>query len=122
MGNRLSGPFPKVLTRITTLRNLYVVVTLSHLFWFMNCIRAFIKLIINLSSYVCVMILVFRIDFFVYECVDHLKLCRSLEGNQFSGPIPPDIGKLVHLEKLLVFCSLSFILNLFFVAIYIYGH
>jgi Leucine-rich repeat (LRR) protein len=24
----------------------------------------------------------------------------SLEGNQFSGPIPPDIGQLVHLEKL----------------------
>ncbi|XP_023645212.1 probable LRR receptor-like serine/threonine-protein kinase At1g07650 isoform X2 [Capsella rubella] len=30
----------------------------------------------------------------------HLKLRRSLEGNQFSGPIPPEIAKLTHLEKL----------------------
>lgn len=27
-------------------------------------------------------------------------ICRSIEGNQFSGPIPREIGKLINLQKL----------------------
>lgn len=48
MGNRLSGPFPMVLTRITTLTNL------------------------------------------------------SIEGNDFHGIIPPEIGQLTQMEKLII--------------------
>ncbi|KAJ0052336.1 hypothetical protein Pint_02620 [Pistacia integerrima] len=29
-----------------------------------------------------------------------LSACRSIEGNLFSGRIPPEIGKLVNLQKL----------------------
>lgn len=48
MANRLSGPFPMVLTKITTLTNL------------------------------------------------------SIEGNEFYGPIPPEIGYLIRMEKLIL--------------------
>jgi hypothetical protein len=27
-------------------------------------------------------------------------ICRSIEGNEFYGPIPPEIGYLIRMEKL----------------------
>ncbi|KAK6287115.1 hypothetical protein POUND7_013294 [Theobroma cacao] len=60
MGNRLSGPFPKVFTYITSLRNLYAQILIFY------------------------------------------RSIMSIEGNNFSGPIPPDIGKLINLQKLIL--------------------
>ncbi|EOX92924.1 Leucine-rich repeat transmembrane protein kinase [Theobroma cacao] len=79
MGSRLSGPFPKVFTYITSLRNLLDTST---------SLNDLMKNNFN----------------FLYSKLTTITfhLSRSIEGNNFSGPIPPDVGKLINLQKLIL--------------------
>lgn len=55
MGNRLSGPFPKVLTRLTLLKNLYVLVTYPQTFsrlCFQSIALWFLKLFMYLNVFI----------------------------------------------------------------------
>ncbi|XP_014504486.1 probable LRR receptor-like serine/threonine-protein kinase At1g07650 [Vigna radiata var. radiata] len=70
MGNKLSGPFPKVLTNITTLRNLSIE---GNLFW--GHIPTEIEKLVNLEKLI-------------------------LSSNGFTGALPPSLSKLTKLIDL----------------------
>ncbi|KAM6549845.1 hypothetical protein CsatB_021521 [Cannabis sativa] len=94
MGNRLSGPFPKVLTNITTLLNLSIEGNL-----FSGSIPPEIgklvhlqKLVISSNGFTGVL----PVELAKLINLTDLRIC----DNNFSGRIPDFIGKLTKIEKL----------------------
>nr|XP_011467565.1 PREDICTED: probable LRR receptor-like serine/threonine-protein kinase At1g07650 isoform X2 [Fragaria vesca subsp. vesca] len=96
MGNRLSGPFPKVLTSITTLRNLSIEGNL-----FSGPIPSEIGKLVKLEK------LILSSNLFTGELPQALaKLINLLDmritDNNFSGKIPEFIGNWTKISKLLI--------------------
>ncbi|KAH9794188.1 putative LRR receptor-like serine/threonine-protein kinase [Citrus sinensis] len=94
MGNRLSGPFPKVLTNITTLKNLSIEGNL-----FTGSIPPDIRKLINLQK------LILSSNSFTGELPAELTKLTNLNDlrisdNNFSGKIPEFIGKWKKIQKL----------------------
>ncbi|XP_062008977.1 probable LRR receptor-like serine/threonine-protein kinase At1g07650 [Rosa rugosa] len=96
MGNRLSGPFPKVLTNITTLRNLSIEGNL-----FSGPIPLEIGKLVKLEK------LILSSNLFTGELPQALaKLTNLLDmritDNNFSGKIPDFIGNWTQISKLVI--------------------
>ncbi|KAL9454043.1 hypothetical protein AB3S75_009613 [Citrus x aurantiifolia] len=94
MGNRLSGPFPKVLTNITTLKNLSIEGNL-----FTGSIPPDIRKLINLQK------LILSSNSFTGKLPAELTKLTNLNDlrisdNNFSGKIPEFIGKWKKIQKL----------------------
>ncbi|KAI9114726.1 hypothetical protein K1719_014424 [Acacia pycnantha] len=102
MGNKLSGPFPKVLTNITTLRNLSIEGNL-----FSGPIPPEIGNLVHLTK------IILSSNAFTGELPPALSKLTKLtdlriSDNNFSGRIPDFIGKLTSIEKLHIQgCSLE---------------
>ncbi|KAH9745800.1 putative LRR receptor-like serine/threonine-protein kinase [Citrus sinensis] len=94
MGNRLSGPFPKVLTNITTLKNLSIEGNL-----FTGSIPPDIRKLINLQK------LILSSNSFTGKLPAEITKLTNLNDlrisdNNFSGKIPEFIGKWKKIQKL----------------------
>ncbi|XP_017972686.1 PREDICTED: probable LRR receptor-like serine/threonine-protein kinase At1g07650 [Theobroma cacao] len=81
MGNRLSGPFPKVFTYITSLRNLYAQILIFY--------PSIMKQLFRTHSSRC-----WKVDQFTEKLI--------LSSNAFNGELPPELAKLVNLTDMRV--------------------
>ncbi|KAJ6368395.1 hypothetical protein OIU78_000898 [Salix suchowensis] len=94
MGNRLSGPFPKFITNMTTLRNLYVESSL-----FLVCNHLWILEVVNhLLRVHCLHAVTSPLPAELGKLVNLTDM--RINDNNFSGKLPTFIGKWTKVKKL----------------------